>query len=78
MKIETEYTMERLTEMLQQKDIRPTAQRIAEMSQEEFSAIFRRSAIKRAKLAGLQRNALRIIEEATERRRSREDGGREG
>lgn len=55
-----------------------SAQRIAEMSQEEFSAIFRRSAIKRAKLAGLQRNALRIIEEATERRRSREDGGREG
>lgn len=54
-----------------------SAQRIAEMSQEEFSAIFRRSAIKRAKLAGLQRNALRIIEEATERRRSREDGGRE-
>ena len=54
-----------------------SAQRIAEMSQEEFSAIFRRSAIKRAKLAGLQRNALRIIEEATGRRRSREDGGRE-
>lgn len=54
-----------------------SAQRIAEMSQEEFSSIFRRSAIKRAKLAGLQRNALRIIEEATERRRSREDGGRE-
>lgn len=54
-----------------------SAQRIAEMSQEEFSSIFRRSAIKRAKLAGLQRNALRIIEEATERCRSREDGGRE-
>lgn len=54
-----------------------SAQRIAEMSQEEFSAIFRRSAIKRAKLAGLQRNALRIIEEATGRHRSREDGGRE-
>ena len=32
MKIETEYTMERLTEMLQQKDIRPTAQRIAVLS----------------------------------------------
>lgn len=54
-----------------------SAQRIAEMSQEEFSSIFRRSAIKRAKLAGLQRNALRIIEESTGRRRSREDGGRE-
>lgn len=54
-----------------------SAQQIAEMSQEEFSSIFRRSAIKRAKLAGLQRNALRIIEEATERRRSREDGARE-
>ena len=54
-----------------------SAERIAEMTQEEFSAIFRRSAIKRTKLSGLQRNALRIIEEET-RRRSREDDGQEG
>ncbi|MDE7146877.1 MAG: tRNA epoxyqueuosine(34) reductase QueG [Duncaniella sp.] len=53
------------------------AERIAEMTQEEFSAIFRRSAIKRTKLSGLQRNALRIIEEEAWRR-SREDGGQEG
>ncbi len=46
------------------------------MTQEEFSAIFRRSAIKRTKLSGLQRNALRIIEEET-RRRSREGVGQE-
>ncbi len=53
-----------------------SAERIAEMTQEEFSAIFRRSAIKRTKLSGLQRNALRIIEEET-RRRSREGVGQE-
>ena len=54
-----------------------SAERIAKMTQEEFSAIFRRSAIKRTKLSGLQRNALRIIEEEAWRR-SREDGGQEG
>ena len=30
------------------------------MKQEDFSTIFRRSAIKRTKLAGLQRNAIKI------------------
>lgn len=38
-----------------------TPQRVAEMTQEEFSAIFARSPIKRAKLASLRRNALRIL-----------------
>lgn len=38
-----------------------TPQRVAEMTQEEFSAIFARSSIKRAKLASLRRNALRIL-----------------
>lgn len=36
---------------------------VADMKQEEFSAIFRHSAIKRAKLTGLQRNARRILGE---------------
>lgn len=35
-----------------------TAQMVAEMTQEEFSWIFRGSPIKRAKLAGLRRNAM--------------------
>jgi len=39
-----------------------TRQRILSMSQEEFSAIFSHSAVKRAKLAGLQRNARMIKE----------------
>lgn len=38
-----------------------TAERAAEMTQEEFSGMFRRSAVKRAKLAGLRRNALSIL-----------------
>ncbi len=33
----------------------------AEMTQEQFSLLFRKSAVKRAKLAGLRRNALSII-----------------
>lgn len=53
-----------------------SAERIAEMSQEEFSSTFRRSAIKRTKLAGLQRNALKIIQERASSQ-SPEDGGRE-
>lgn len=38
-----------------------TAENILSMNQEEFSAMFRKSAIKRAKLAGLQRNAAAIL-----------------
>lgn len=53
-----------------------SAERIAEMSQEAFSSTFRRSAIKRTKLAGLQRNALKIIQERASSQ-SPEDGGRE-
>lgn len=37
-----------------------TAAEVEQMTQEEFSAMFRRSAIKRAKLAGLRRNASRL------------------
>ncbi len=35
---------------------------VAALTQERFSAIFRRSAVKRAKLAGLQRNARAVLE----------------
>lgn len=38
-----------------------TPERAAEMEQAEFSAMMRNSAIKRTKLAGLQRNALRLL-----------------
>lgn len=37
-----------------------TAERVEELTAEEFSAIMRRSAIKRTKLAGLQRNAEKL------------------
>lgn len=37
--------------------LRLTRQQVADMTQEQFSTIFRHSAIKRAKLAGLKRNA---------------------
>lgn len=39
-----------------------TVERAAEMTQEEFSGVFRRSAVKRAKLAGLRRNAISILD----------------
>ncbi|MCM1521438.1 MAG: tRNA epoxyqueuosine(34) reductase QueG [Muribaculaceae bacterium] len=39
---------------------------ILEMAQEEFSSIFRHSAIKRAKLAGLRRNALHLGPEVSD------------
>jgi epoxyqueuosine reductase QueG len=38
---------------------------MVEMSQEEFSTRFRKSAIKRAKLAGLKRNALAVMSDRT-------------
>ena len=39
------------------KDARTLAEDVLAMTQEEFSAAFRKSPMKRAKLAGLQRNA---------------------
>lgn len=41
-----------------------TATRVLEMTQEEFSRDMRKSAIKRAKLSGLQRNAARLQQES--------------
>ena len=40
--------------------VEPNLREMIEMSQEEFSTRFRKSAIKRAKLAGLKRNALAV------------------
>lgn len=44
------------------KDARTLADDIVAMSQEEFSAAFRKSPMKRAKLAGLQRNAKAVLD----------------
>ena len=41
-----------------------TATRVLDMTQEEFSREMRGSAIKRAKLSGLQRNAARLQQES--------------
>jgi epoxyqueuosine reductase len=41
--------------------VEPRLQEMIEMSQEEFSTRFRKSAIKRAKLAGMKRNALAVM-----------------
>jgi epoxyqueuosine reductase len=41
--------------------VEPKLPEMIEMSQEEFSARFRKSAVKRAKLGGLKRNALAVI-----------------
>lgn len=38
-----------------------TAERAAALTQEEFSALFTHSAVKRAKLAGMRRNALALL-----------------
>jgi len=49
--------------------IEPNLREMIEMSQEEFSTRFRKSAIKRAKLTGLQRNARSVLakRESTEK-----------
>ncbi|HET7622218.1 MAG TPA: tRNA epoxyqueuosine(34) reductase QueG [Gemmatimonadaceae bacterium] len=48
-------------EVIAGKDARTLAREILAMSQEEFSAAFRRSPIKRAKLRGLKRNAAVVL-----------------
>jgi len=49
-------------EVIAGKDARTLATELLEMSQEEFSTAFRKSSVKRAKLAGLQRNARVVLE----------------
>lgn len=48
-------------EFLTGKDARTLAKDLLQLSQEEFSAAFRRSPMKRAKLRGLQRNAAVVL-----------------
>jgi epoxyqueuosine reductase len=52
--------------------VEPRLREMTEMSQEDFSTRFRKSAIKRAKLAGLKRNALAVMKD----RKDRETKGR--
>ncbi|HEY9450447.1 MAG TPA: HEAT repeat domain-containing protein [Gemmatimonadaceae bacterium] len=47
--------------MIAAKDARTLAREILEMSQEEFTAAFRHSPMKRAKLRGLKRNAAVVL-----------------
>jgi epoxyqueuosine reductase len=48
-------------EVIAGKDARTLAEELVAMSQEEFSAAFRKSPMKRAKLAGLKRNARVVL-----------------
>lgn len=48
-------------EVLAGRDARALARAILQMSQEEFSAAFRKSPMKRAKLRGLKRNAAVVL-----------------
>jgi epoxyqueuosine reductase len=48
-------------EVIAAKDARTLAREILAMSQEDFSAVFRRSPMKRAKLRGLKRNAAVVL-----------------
>ena len=48
-------------EFIAGKDARTLARDLLALSQAEFSAAFRKSPIKRAKLAGLQRNARVVL-----------------
>jgi epoxyqueuosine reductase len=57
--------------------VEPSLREMIEMSQEDFSTRFRKSAIKRAKLAGLKRNAQAVMRDReTERQRDGETGRR--
>jgi epoxyqueuosine reductase len=62
--------------------VEPNLREMIEMSQEEFSRRFRKSAIKRAKMAGLRRNARAALANREGRRDTetgrRRDGGTEG
>jgi epoxyqueuosine reductase len=51
----------RAREAIAGKDAQTLARELVAMSQEEFSAAFRRSPMKRAKLAGLKRNAAVVL-----------------
>ncbi|MFI5239778.1 MAG: tRNA epoxyqueuosine(34) reductase QueG, partial [Gemmatimonadales bacterium] len=48
--------------VIAEKDARTLATEVLAMTQDEFSAAFRKSPVKRAKLAGLQRNARVVLE----------------
>ena len=48
-------------EFIAGKDARTLAHDLLQLSQEEFSDAFRKSPMKRAKLAGLQRNAAVVL-----------------
>ena len=48
-------------EFIAGKDAETLAEYLLAMSQEEFSIAFRKSPMKRAKLAGLQRNAKAVL-----------------
>jgi epoxyqueuosine reductase len=56
-------------DVIAEKDARTLTEELIAMSQEEFSAAFRKSPMKRAKLAGLQRNARVVLDD---------EGAREG
>jgi epoxyqueuosine reductase len=58
--------------------VEPRLPEMVEMSQEEFSTRFRKSAIKRAKLAGLKRNALAAIRDRGTGRRGDRETGQQG
>lgn len=51
-------------EFIARKDARTLAEDLLALSQADFSATFRKSPMKRAKLAGLQRNARVVLESA--------------
>jgi epoxyqueuosine reductase len=55
--------------VIAEKDARTLTEELIAMSQEEFSAAFRKSPMRRAKLAGLQRNARVVLDD---------EGAREG
>lgn len=48
-------------EVIAGKDARTLATEVLAISQDDFSAAFRKSPMKRAKLAGLQRNAVIVL-----------------